>query len=78
MSGSMDGTSEETTRPMAIEPLFPSGEAVIDGHLAGEPADGRGDEAAADREEGQRRLQVFSAVGEYLGSRNRHGKRRHE
>ena len=38
--------------------------------------DGRGDEA--DRaEEGQRRLQVFSAIGAYLSRKTRHGRRHH-
>ena len=65
------GTSETPnaeTRPTAIDPLFPSGEAVIDGHRADE---------ADRREVGRQQVRVLAAVGDYLGSRNRRGKRRH-
>ena len=60
------------TRPTAIDPLFPSGEAVIDGHRADEPADGRAEEAAAGlREEGRHRVRVLKSIQAYLGRRNR-------
>ncbi|MCH7920057.1 MAG: hypothetical protein IIC50_18970 [Planctomycetes bacterium] len=56
--------SNETTQKKTAAtrlPLFPEDDMV----------DGRGEEAADRAEEGQRRLQVFSAIGEYLTKKKR-------
>ncbi len=57
-----DGSSKEKRRL----PLFPEEGQV----------DGRGEEADR-REEGRHRIRVLHSVRDYMGSRNRRGKRRH-
>ena len=45
-----------------------------EGHEDGQ-VDGRGEEAADRREEGQRRARVLKSIQGYMGRKTRHGKR---
>ena len=70
MSRSTDGNSQKKSGMTDHEkglPLFREQGLV----------DGRGEDEADRREVGRQQVRVMAAVADYMGSRNRRGKRRH-